>query len=82
MGPNMDYTLMDIRIMPHMVLLFFFCFVLLFLYTNTHSLFQRHLYFILTDLVAVERPLELGGASGHAADGDRQQSLHQQRQSA
>lgn len=36
----------------------------------------------LTDLVAVERPLELGGASGHAADGHRQHSLHQQRQSA
>lgn len=77
MGPNMDYTLMDIRIMPHIP-----CVVLLFLYTNTHSLFQRHLYFILTDLVAVERPLELGGASRHAAYGDRQQSLHQQRQSA
>lgn len=67
----MVYTLREMRITLHIPLS-----VLLFLHTNSNS------YFILTDLVAVERPLELGGASGHAADGDRQHSLHQQRQSA
>ena len=35
-----------------------------------------------TDLVAVQWSLQFGGASGHTADGDRQQRLHQQRQSA
>lgn len=73
----MVYTLMDIRIRLHIPLS-----VLVTLHTNSNSRFQQILYFILTDLVAVERPLELGGASGHAADGDRQHSLHQQRQSA
>lgn len=43
---------------------------------------QHCLYLILTNLVAVERPLELGGASGHAADGHGQHSLHQQGQGA
>lgn len=75
MGPLnetcMVYTLMDIRITLHIPLS-----KLLFLHTNSNS------YFLLTDLVTVERPLELGGASGDAADGDRQHSLHQQRQRA